>query len=334
MSLAEQSAPDPAATLPRMTSTAQPTSAQNPHGTTLGANLVCLASILVWSMGFPLADALLRDLPPLLLCTLRLCIGTLFLLPVWRAVEGHTAFAGAPWLRGLWVGGLGFGIGAAALVYAQQLTDGVTVSIIFAAMPIAGIAQECLFDGRPMTPRLFAGMGLSVIGGVLVYLLRADHGALHLGLGAAIALLSVIAFSWASRASVIALKGQSALARSALTIGGAALATLGAQVILGAIDGQGLGLARVSGWDWTLLAIYAVLSMCLSQVLFIHAVARLGVGVASMHINATPFYVMLFALALGHGWSWLQAFGAVIVCLGVIVTQGGARFGAPQRPEA
>lgn len=314
-----------------MTDTALSPVTPQSSGAALGANLVCLASILVWSMGFPLADALLRDLSPLVICTLRLCLGTLFLLPVWLAVEGRGALARASWGRGLLVGAIGFGIGAAALVYAQQLTDGVTVSIIFAAMPIAGIAQECLFDDRPVSLRLLAGLGLSVVGGVLVYLLRAEMGAVHLGLGAAIALVSVAAFSWGSRASVLALEGHSALARSVLTIGGAALATSVALLVLGLAGGDGLRqVARVSGWNWGLLAFYAILSMCLSQVLFIHAVARLGVGVASMHINAAPFYVMLFALVLGQGWNWQQAFGAAVVCLGVILAQSGAAAVSPE----
>ena len=43
---------------------------------------------------------------------------------------------------------------------------------------------------------------------------------------------------------------------------------------------------------------------------------------SALHINLTPFYVMVFMLALGGGWSWLQALGAALVALGVVIAQG------------
>ncbi|MDA0961500.1 MAG: EamA family transporter, partial [Proteobacteria bacterium] len=70
-----------------------------------------------------------------------------------------------------------------------------------------------------------------------------------------------------------------------------------------------------------LLAIYAIAGMALSQVLFIATVGRLGIAVASFHINIAPFYVMLILLGLGSDWSWPQAIGATIVGVGVILSQ-------------
>ena len=70
-----------------------------------------------------------------------------------------------------------------------------------------------------------------------------------------------------------------------------------------------------------LLAIYAVAGMALSQVMWIASVGKLGVAVASFHINVAPFYVMLIMVALGDDWSWSKAVGAAIVIAGVIVAQ-------------
>ena len=61
--------------------------------------------------------------------------------------------------------------------------------------------------------------------------------------------------------------------------------------------------------------------MALSQVMWVASVGRLGVAVASFHINVAPFYVMLLMLALGAGWNWTQALGGAIVVLGVVVAQ-------------
>ena len=51
----------------------------------------------------------------------------------------------------------------------------------------------------------------------------------------------------------------------------------------------------------------------------------LGIGIASMHINAAPFYVMIFAVMAGGPWNWAQATGAAIVILGVLIAQGRFR---------
>ena len=43
---------------------------------------------------------------------------------------------------------------------------------------------------------------------------------------------------------------------------------------------------------------------------------------ASLHINATPFYVMLILFLFGAPWVWPQAIAAAIVGLGVVIAQG------------
>ena len=59
-----------------------------------------------------------------------------------------------------------------------------------------------------------------------------------------------------------------------------------------------------------------------SQLLWIISVGRIGIGAASMHMNAVPFYVMLMVFTLGGPWNWAQTFGAVIVVVGALVAQG------------
>ena len=72
--------------------------------------------------------------------------------------------------------------------------------------------------------------------------------------------------------------------------------------------------------------------MAISQVMWIGAVDKLGIGVSAMHINMTPFYVMLIIFALGGQWSWMQAFSAAIVGLGVLIAQGILPL-TPQNPS-
>ena len=70
-----------------------------------------------------------------------------------------------------------------------------------------------------------------------------------------------------------------------------------------------------------LVLIYAWLGLGISQILWIKAVSQIGIGIASFHLNAVPFYVMFMLFLLGDNWIWHQAIGALIVIIGVILAQ-------------
>jgi drug/metabolite transporter (DMT)-like permease len=70
----------------------------------------------------------------------------------------------------------------------------------------------------------------------------------------------------------------------------------------------------------------AVGSAALAQSLWIRGAAGLGILLASFHMNAVPFYVMVvMVMFLGASWNWWQAGGAALVGIGVWVAQSGAR---------
>lgn len=288
----------------------------------LGSNLLCMASMLVWATAFPVVDLLVPLIPPVPLTAMRMSVGFLFMLPLWVMWEGPGALARANWLRGIWIGATGFGFGAAMLVFAQQQSDAVTVAVITAAMPVVGIAMECLLDGRSLTGRLVAGLMLSIAGGVAAYMARL--GGFGLGIGALLALASIITFSWGSRATVNGFPDLSPLGRTTVTLSGAALGTIVLSLML-ALVGGGSGIAWPAiGWpEVGALLVYGIGSMAISQLLWIVGVGRLGIGIASMHINAAPFYVMSFMVLLGHPWNGWQAAAALVVGAGVVLAQSG-----------
>jgi drug/metabolite transporter (DMT)-like permease len=284
------------------------------------AHLACAASMLVWAAGLPAADMLIPHAPALTLTAARMAIAALALLPLWWLVEGGRTVLGASWPVGLMIGAVN-SFGAFFLILGQARSDAVTVAIVSAAMPIVGMGIEVVFDGRRITPSLLAGMGLSLIGG-LVALEGGDSGGNGTLIGALLCLASVVIFTFGSRLTVTAIPTLTPLGRTSLTLTGGALASalmVGVATAFGlpSPDWSAIGLPETGA-----LLVYALAGLALSQLLWIVSVGRLGIGLASLHINATPFYVMLILFAIGGPWLWHQVVGAALVAAGVVIAQG------------
>ncbi|HBU14041.1 MAG: hypothetical protein A2092_16545 [Rhodobacteraceae bacterium GWE1_64_9] len=284
----------------------------------LTANILCLLSMVVWAMGLPAAGFLIDAIPPLPLTALRMGIAALALLPVWWAFEGFAALRAAPLRRGLGIGVL-FGAAGGLLVAAQAETDPVTVAVVSATMPVIGIGLECAFDGRRLTALVLAGVALSLVGGLIAY--AEAMGGLQMGIGAVYAVSSILLYTLGSRLSVTGLPGLTPLGRSALTLTGAAVVSTAGALIAGAMGLPGPDWGALGATEALALAIYALLGMAACQLLWLAAVGHMGIGMAALHINAAPFYVMLCLVFLGQPWNWIQAFGAAIVGMGVLIAQ-------------
>jgi drug/metabolite transporter (DMT)-like permease len=286
----------------------------------IAANLICLASMVVWAGGLPAGELITPHMPPLALTAGRALLAALVLLPIWWAVEGFRAATPGEWLRGSAIGFVALGLASVFVVIALVMTDSVTVAVVTATMPVVGIALEVALDGRPVTRALILGLVLSLVGGAIA--LSGVVGALDLGLGAAAAFASVLAYTWGSRATVKALPGLTPLGRCTVTVAGTAAIMTALALADGVIRGTwpdwgAIGLREFGG-----LAVFGIGSMAVSQLLWIVAVGRLGIGTASLHMNAVPFYVMLIVFLFGGPWVWAQAIGAAIVVLGALIAQG------------
>lgn len=295
-------------------------SATTPTRGLLAANLICLASMMIWAAGLPAADLIVPHMPPVALTAARATLAALVLVPIWWAVEGTGTLGNANWRRGAWVGFVALGLASVFVIIALTLTDAVTVAIVTATMPVAGIALECLADRRPFTRALAVGLILSLAGGLIG--LSGGVTKVDLGLGALAALASVICYTWGSRETVRAFPALTPLGRSAITVAGAAVVMLIAACADGLLrdvwpDWSAIGLRELFG-----LAVFGIGSMAVSQLLWIISVGRIGIGAASLHMNAVPFYVMLIVFLTGGAWNWWQSLGAVIVVAGALIAQG------------
>jgi drug/metabolite transporter (DMT)-like permease len=286
----------------------------------LTANLICLASMVVWAAGLPAADLIIAHMPPIALTAARTTLAALVLLPLWIVAEGVETVLRANWTRGAWVGFVTLGLASFFVIIALQFNDPVTVAIVSAAMPVVGILLECLADKRPFTRALAIGLVLSLLGGLIA--VSGAKGEVDFGIGVLAALASVILYTWGSRETVKALPELSALGRVAITVTGSAVVALIVAVADGILRGNWPDWAAIGLPEFTGLAIFGIGSMAISQLLWIISVGRIGIGAASMHMNAVPFYVMLMVFILGGPWNWAQTVGAAIVVTGALIAQG------------
>ncbi len=274
----------------------------------------------LWAFAFPIADVLLDTWGALSLAFARQLIALLTLLIVWWHVEGNVALIAAPWWRGMFIGGLGFGVGAPLLLYGQSLSDPVTPALAAAMMPVAAALLEVLLDQRKMSFTLWAGITLALCGGLLASGARLSDSAF--GLGTLLCLFSVFLFAWASRETTKKCHGVSAIGQATITLTGAALVLGVSTVIAVVMEFPGVAVGAFDLQSIVLLVFSGAVSLGISQLLWLWCVGKIGVFLASIHMNAVPFYVMVIMVSvLGSSWSWTQSFGVALVACGVLTTQ-------------
>ena len=286
----------------------------------LFANLLCMLSMLAWAAGLPAADFLIGKVPPLPLTAARMTMAAVVLLPMWVLADGWATLRRAAWVKGIAIGGLTIGLGAVLLVIGQSMTGSVTVAIISATLPLVGIAIEVALDGRKITLPLIVGLVLALIGGVMA--LGSGAVSVNLGLGALFCFASVLVFAFGSRLTITAFPDLSPLGRTTITLTGAAILISCAALTHAALGAASPDWAQLGWREFGALAVFSIGGMAISQVLWIMSVGQLGIGMASLHINATPFYVMLILFLFGAAWSWPQALAAAVVGAGVLIAQG------------
>lgn len=291
------------------------------------ANLLCMLSMLVWAVALPAADLLIASVPPLPLTAARMALASACLLPLWWWLEGGAALRNAPWGRAILIGGSTIGGGAFMLVVGQGMTNAVTVALVSASMPLIAISIEVVLDARRLTAALVVGVLLSLGGGAMAMGSGAGGVGLGLGLGALLCFLAVLLFTLGSRATVTAFALLTPLGRTTVTLTGAALTTCAAAGLNALLGGAAPQWALLGFNELAALALFSIGGLAISQMLWIMSVGSLGIALSSLHINATPFYVMGTLFALGGAWNWTQAWAAAVVALGVLVAQGIVRLG-------
>ena len=287
--------------------------------TIVKSNFLCVFSILLFATGFPAAEYLLKDWDIVSVITARNVFSFILIFIIWLFIEGIQKVKSAKWLKGFLIGLSGFGIGAFLILMLQSLTTPVIAALAVATMPVFAVSLEMLLDGRKMTLWFFFGVVLVLLGGYIASgaSLREDN----VGIAALIGIIGVALFAWGSRATVKSLPGMSNLGQTAVTSSGMAGLSIFLYFVCSVFFDLTNATSIITIEHLGLVLIYAWLGLGISQIFWIKAVSQLGIGLASFHLNAVPFYVMFMLFLLGDSWIWHQAFGALIVISGVILAQ-------------
>jgi drug/metabolite transporter (DMT)-like permease len=274
--------------------------------------------MLCWATTFPATELLLASWDPFLLAAARLtvaaCVALLLLAVFGKPAELLTA----PWASILPIGGLGLGTGVLLLTLGQAHANLVIVAIIGTLVPLVsalfGIAQ----GSERIDLRLGLAIALAVTGGIVAtgaFSERIDFRG-----GELLALISVVLWTWYSRASIDRLAMLSDLTKSTVNmLAGSAVITLAALVAVGLgvvpvrLD---LGTASLAQLGWL-----GAIAVCLSMLLWLKAARLIGVTIAAMHQNLVPFYVMAMALAIGGRVETVQLVGGIMVVTAAVLAQ-------------
>ena len=285
------------------------------------SNTILVVAISIFALGFPAAEYLLDDWDVITVVTVRNLFAFVLLFFIWIVLEGSSVVRTANWIKGFWIGGIGFGIGSFLLLFLQSLTTPVIAALSAATMPLAAVTLEVFLDGRRITQWFLIGIILVLFGGFVATGATFEGASFSLRLETLLVFIPAAIFAWGSRATVKNLPGMTSLGQTTITTFGMAVFTLVLYVICNFLF-QFIGpYPEITIRHFGLVLIYACFGFAISQIFWIRGVSGLGIGIASFHLNALPFYVMLFLFLLGESWNWQQAIGAVIVTTGVILSQ-------------
>jgi len=183
------------------------------------------------------------------------------------------------------------------------------------------VTLEVIFDGRRITRWFLLGIILVLFGGFLATGATFEGASFGLRLGTFLVFIPAAIFAWGSRATVKNLPGMTSLGQTTITTFGMAIFTLVLYVICNYLLQIIEPYPEITIRHFGLVLIYSWLGFAISQIFWLRGVKGLGIGIASFHLNALPFYVMFFLFLLGESWNWQQAIGAAIVTTGVILSQ-------------
>jgi drug/metabolite transporter (DMT)-like permease len=282
-----------------------------------------LFTALIWGSMTPLLKVLTEVIDIWLLAALRYVLGLPFLALCLLLAAPRRQVT-----RKLDIGQLAL-LGLAMMAFSVLYTVGVryshpvTAVIVLNFGPVISAVMARIMLGTRTAPGFGVALGLSLAGGMLV--VYGTPGARERGLGLEggepLLLIAQICWQWYSIRAQQWFGDRGQIGLSTITSAAAALWMLvGYLTLLGA--GVAGGPPPTLAWHHIAYLVWiCVFGVAVAILLWNVGVSRLGLPVASLHMNATPVFAVLTAAAIGLPPTAWQIVGGVIVLAGIVYMQ-------------
>jgi drug/metabolite transporter (DMT)-like permease len=284
--------------------------------------------MLAWGSMIPILSVLLDRWDAFTISALRYTLAApLMLLVVWVREGRPDMPPRDQWLRLGLLGGVGIAGLSTFLTVGIAYSHPVSAIVIQAAGPVLTTLVGWVMFRVPPPRGLGAALLLTFAGALLTTWPGGATATTGLGFrgGELLIVLGTVCWAWYSLACQRWLVGSSQLRITAVTFVPAAMMLL---VVYGVTAALGATKAPTGGpdlEDGALIAWLAVSAACVGVLLWNYGVSRLGLGTASLYLNAIPVFAVLIALAFGVVPSGRQVLGGLLVLTGVAQAQWRTR---------
>jgi drug/metabolite transporter (DMT)-like permease len=288
---------------------------------TLVANGALAVMVVLSGSSFPVIDALVQTWDVLSATASRQIVAATMLLGIIAIRERRFPLRRSqPWRRLFILGTFGLALSSVLMTAAISTGGVVATAMMSAASPIVAALTARLVFGMPLYGGIVAGTLLAMAGG-LVIVVMGNGGVAEFRGGEGLVILATVSWTWYSQAAQRWLAGYSQLHITGLTVMTGSVALV---VVATVAHVTGLYETRFDPTPESLaMVLYlGVIPIGIGAWLWMFAVSRLGVTVASLYHNFVPVSAVLVAMvAFGAVPTVYHLIGGVIILAGVVYSQ-------------
>ena len=275
-----------------------------------------LATVLIWSVNFSVVKATLLHIPPLVFNTFRLVGATALLLGFARFAPKRP-WTGRDLIRLLLVSLVGHTAYQLLFISGIDVTTASNSALLLGMTPVAVGAMGAMARVESLSPRAWAGIALTLLGGYFV-MDSSNNGGESLK-GDLLVLAATLCWSAYTVAGKSLVEKHGAVTVTAYSILIGTLFFL--PVSLPAFTRSVLHAAPWTAWAGT--AFSCVFALVFAYLFWFFGVQRVGPTRTAIYSNLTPAFAMFVSwLFLGEHIYPLQLVGATVIILGVHLVRG------------
>jgi drug/metabolite transporter (DMT)-like permease len=289
----------------------------------VGLAAFCVSSVF-WGANIPVTAVLFHTFDPYFMSIWRVVVGAAALAVFLVAMQGWSALAiPISWGR---FALLGLSMSSFFLIYNVGLlyTNAITAAAVMVGSPIYAALFLRVAAGTPFDKGFWIAAPLTLIGGGLAVLGRADTGGQSLGLQGGEPLIAICVIAWTlySMAAQRWFKpAETQLRRTYVSCLSAIVWSSVIWVICRLVGIAGPANLAPPVEAVLLLVGIALFATAVAGVTWNVGVSRLGIAAGSLWQNAVPVFAVLISVAFGIHPTGQQILGGVIVMAGVAYMQ-------------